>query len=195
MLTRMITRAIRGTQYRAGVGRGSRGIRSHSARAHRRANGPRLRRERSAAAAGRFRVRVEEAEPGAVQAVGKVERHPVEEQVALAIDENADALLLVNLVLPGGLLLERQLVRHAGAAASDDRDPEAVVQESLILHDGLDLLGRLVRDVNHRSSFEPFTAWILRHRRAPWSTAARSRAASSPRRPPGPRRSPLRPAC
>src|SRR5437867_11980569 len=117
-----------------------------------------LRRERGSAAAGRLGVRILETEAGAVEAVGEVEGHPVEEQVALAIDENAHALLLVDLVLPRGLLLERQLVRHAGAAASHDRDPEAVVEEALLLHDRLDLIGRLVRDVNHRSSLVPFTA-------------------------------------
>src|SRR5262245_47942872 len=66
------------------------------------ARGRRLRRERGSAAAGRFSVRVQEAEAGAIEAVGEVEGHPVEEQVALAIDENAHALLLVDLVVPAG---------------------------------------------------------------------------------------------
>src|SRR6266496_1352455 len=104
MLKRMITRAIRRAQYRAGAP----GARAGN-------DGAGLRRERRTAAAGRLGVRIVEAETGAVQPVGEVERRLVEEQVAFAVDENADALLLVDLVALGGLLLERQLVGHPGA--------------------------------------------------------------------------------
>src|SRR5438876_1829715 len=125
----MIARAIRGAQYRGtfparSISRSTRaGARRPIGRMGTGAGGTISGGERRAATARRFGVRVGEAEPGAVQAVREVERRPVQDEIALRVDEDAHAVLLVDLVPLDGLLLEGQLVRHAGAAASDHRDP------------------------------------------------------------------------
>src|ERR1041385_5041913 len=193
----MIARAIRAAQYRAASGARSARVPSRGARAviWRRsgARGPAAGSggERRPAAARRLGVRVREAESGAVQTVREIERRPVEDEVALPVDEDAHAVLLVHLVSLDGVLLERQLVRHAGAAAADDGDPQTVPLEFLLLQDALDLFRRLVRDVNHRSSLDCFIALSSRPGRAPPSTVARWIGACAP--PPRRARSPHRP--
>src|SRR3989338_4991876 len=69
--------------------------------------------ERGAAAAGAFGVGVDKLKPAADEAVLVVDRHAVEVQMALRVDENLDPLLLKDLiVLLRGRLINRQDVRH-----------------------------------------------------------------------------------
>src|SRR3989338_43464 len=74
------------------------------------------------AAAARFLgVRVLEFKPAAHEAVVVVDRHAVEVQMALRVDENLDPLLLKDLiVLFRRCLINRQDVRHPRAAAALD---------------------------------------------------------------------------
>src|SRR6185503_11667970 len=139
--------------------------------------------ERGAAAAGGLGVRVDEAEPGACEPVAEIQRRSVQEERALAVHDDADAFLFVDLVSLRGVLLEVQIVRHAGAAAADHRDPQAVAEKPFLLHDLLDLLRRLVRDVNHRPSVcasNPFIVPIPALRPAPRRTKAKWTAAGAP---------------
>src|SRR5262245_52462365 len=64
--------------------------------------------EGAAAAARRLGVRVLEDEAAPLQAVGEVERHAVEHDVRLLVDEDLHALVLERLVVGGRVLVERQ---------------------------------------------------------------------------------------
>src|SRR5258708_1786190 len=79
--------------------------------------------ERGAATAGRDHVRVLDLEAGALEAVDEVDRRARHVREALAIDEQADALVLEDRVLVA-LLVERQRVLETGAAAAANADAQ-----------------------------------------------------------------------
>ena len=76
-----------------------------------------------AAAAASGRVGVVELEPRAHDVVDVVDLGPIQVQVAPGIDEEADAVLLEDLVSRRGLVVERELILKPGAAAPDNADP------------------------------------------------------------------------
>ena len=88
--------------------------------------------ERRSAATGAGGVRVEELEPGAVQAGDVVERHPCEVLLAGRVDEDAHAVLLEDRIVRRRGFLEGQLVLKTRAAAADDAHPQAESDDLLL---------------------------------------------------------------
>src|SRR3989338_3379536 len=110
-----------------------------------------------AAAAGLLGVGVVELKPAAHEAVLEVDRHAVEVQMALRVDENFDSVLLKDLVvLLRGRLIEGEDVRHPRAAAALDPNAQAEIG-LLLLGDELFHLLRCRRcECNHWSSRASF---------------------------------------
>src|SRR5688572_16926911 len=87
--------------------------------------------EAGAAAAGALGLRVHELEPRAVQALDVVDLGPLEVLVAHHVDVELHPVRHELLVHVGRLFLEVEVVLEAGAPASDDPDPKALLAEVL----------------------------------------------------------------
>ena len=100
--------------------------------------------ERGTAAAGRDHVRVVDLEAGALETVDEVDHRALDVGQARAVDQQADALVLEDGVAVA-LLVERECILEAGAAATAHPDPESggVGRAALGGEELADLLGAL----------------------------------------------------
>src|SRR2546423_2719506 len=106
--------------------------------------------ERGAAPARRNDVRVLDLEAGAHQALGVVHRGAVHVAEAELVDDDPDAVVLEDPVAVP-LLVERQLVLEARAAAAAHGHAEPRVRVLLVREQGPDLLGGYVGESYHGS--------------------------------------------
>src|SRR6188508_1573500 len=113
---------------------------------------PFLSAERTAATAGRLRVRSVEAEAFAKQAGVVLEHRAVQVQETLLVDENFCAVgPLEDFVAEPRLSLPREGVAQARAAAAFHADPQTAVGDALLGHQRANLLRRGVRNLDHLS--------------------------------------------
>src|SRR5919106_5718623 len=104
--------------------------------------------KRAAAAAAALDVGVVDGEAGAHEAVDVVELGAHDVRNAHGVDEHPDALGLEDLVVVGDLVVEVDAVLETGAASGPHADTQREVFLTLLGHEGLDLLGSVVGDVD-----------------------------------------------
>src|SRR5215210_2984251 len=107
--------------------------------------------EGATAAAASLDVRVVDGETCAHQAVDVVELGAHDVGNAHGVDEHPDALGLEDLVVVGDLVVEVDAVLEPGAAPGPDADTQREVFLAFLGHEGLDLLGGVVGDVDDGS--------------------------------------------
>src|SRR5918995_6997476 len=100
------------------------------------------------AAAAALYVRVVDGETGAHEAVHVVELRAHDIWDAHGVDQHSDALGLEDLVVVGDLVVEVDAVLETGAAPGPDADTQCEVFLTFLGHEGLDLLGGVVGDVD-----------------------------------------------
>src|SRR5215210_8363694 len=104
--------------------------------------------KRATAAAAALHVRVVDGEAGAHEAVDVVELRAHDVGDAHGVDEHPDALGLEDLVVVGDLIVEVDAVLETGAAAWPDSDTQREILFAFLGHEGLDLLGSVISDVD-----------------------------------------------
>src|SRR5215207_6852503 len=100
------------------------------------------------AAAAALYVRVVDGETGAHEAVHVVELRAHDIWDAHGVDQHSDALGLEDLVVVGDLVVEVDAVLETGAAPGPDADTQREVFLAFLGHEGLDLLGSVIGDVD-----------------------------------------------
>src|SRR5215218_9441567 len=102
----------------------------------------------AAAPAPALDVGVVDGETGTHEAVHVVELRARDVRDAHRVDEHPDALGLEDLVVVGDLVVEVDAVLETGAAPGPDADTQREVFLAFLGHEGLDLLGSVVGDVD-----------------------------------------------
>src|SRR5215210_2736291 len=102
----------------------------------------------AAAAAAALDVGVVDGETGAHEAVHVVELRAHDIWDAHRVDQHPDALGLEDLVVVGDLVVEVDAVLETGAAPRPDADTQRQVFLAFLGHEGLDLLGSVIGDVD-----------------------------------------------
>src|SRR5919112_2443474 len=100
------------------------------------------------AAAAALDVGVVDGETGAHEAVHVVELRARDVRDAHRVDEHPDALGLEDLIVLGDLVVEVDAVLETGAAPGPDTDTQGEIFLTLLGHEGLDLLGGVIGDVD-----------------------------------------------
>src|SRR5688572_22991030 len=100
------------------------------------------------AAAAALYVGVVDGETGAHEAVHVVELRAHDIRDAHGVDQHSDALGLEDLVVVGDLVVEVDAVLETGAAPGPDADTQREVFLAFLGHEGLDLLGSVIGDVD-----------------------------------------------
>ena len=108
-----------------------------------------LRRERRTAAAGARGVRIDEVESLPHQRLFVVQRHAVQIEERLGIDEDAHAVELVDAVALAGLRVELDGIRKPRAAAAHHAQAQAALfgRNAFLGHGGADALDGAVGDL------------------------------------------------
>src|SRR3990172_506337 len=104
-----------------------------------------------AAAAASGRVRVVELEARAHDVVDVVDLGSIQIEMASRVDEEPDAVLLESLVPGRGLVVERELILEARAAAADHTDPEPRLGATILLEELLHFRGCHRSNLKHRT--------------------------------------------
>src|ERR687898_402442 len=102
----------------------------------------------AAASAAALNIGVVDGETGAHETVHVVELRAHDIWDAHGVDQHSDALGLEDLVVVGDLVVEVDAVLETGAAPGPDADTQREVFLALLGHEGLDLLGSVVGDVD-----------------------------------------------